>query len=661
MEIMEAEGLGDLPQPAPRRRRILGGRQAAAAARYIRPARERNDGRVQRPRLRYFQDIPSQRKYYGIKHQIGFQRQFPLRDFTYIPLRRGSDASLEMYGATHKLATPDQRLARARNLMTGRGLYKGRGGYWGRAFGNLFGMGDIGDKLGDAASGIISNVVPGGKQAMDLVSSDLGQGLGKLASSFTGTGMYKRGRGLYRGHGLYKGRGQYTTNGLIAGDGAIVPQFGQEDMKSVTIQNREYITDVYGPPASQTFQTSEYPINPGFSKLFNWLSQLAVNFEEYAIKQLIVTYKSTVADFAAASGQVGQVIMATHYNPTADSFSSKEEMMLYEGGMSCKTTEHMQHGIECDPAKLAGNEFKYVRIGNLPLSEDLKEYDLGRLTLALTGLPAAYANQQIGELWVSYTVVLRKPKIGSNHAYNVLRDIHVANKYITPSGNVPAPAQNLLVGTRNSAFTNASVPAAGQDASLLNGRDMLLSDAVTAATTAAGNFWQHFTLTFDDSFSGCVQIRVQRYTNGPTPSPTPSGWNTMIALSSDIPGQKPCINRFKDIPVLRYSSGTATRLNTHMTMTLDNAVVAGDPESGDTLPDTRLDLLLHLRITPPQNGTKNSIVFCWANANASQTTWWKCEVEQYNTFLSQSDSGKSNQDQLLFSDIFGNPTYWTGV
>jgi len=42
----------------------------------------------------------------------------------------------------------------------GRGLYKGRGGFFGRALGNLFGMGDLGDKLGDAAWNIGKQFIP---------------------------------------------------------------------------------------------------------------------------------------------------------------------------------------------------------------------------------------------------------------------------------------------------------------------------------------------------------------------------------------------------------------------------------------------------------------------------------------------------------------------
>jgi hypothetical protein len=530
--------------------------------------------------------------------------------------------------------------------MTGKGLYKGRGGYWGRAFGNLFGLGDLGDKLGDAASSVISSVVPGGKQAMDLVSSDIGQGLGKLASSITGQGMYKRGRGLYRGKGLYKGRGEYVaTNGLIASND-VVPQFGQNDMKEILIQNREFVADVYAPQAQTTFAAQEYPINPGIKKLWQWLAQIAINFEEYEIKQLIITYKSTVADFASASGQVGQIVMATQYNPSSDPFGSKEEMMLYEGGMSCKTTENMQHGIECDPSKLTGSTFKYVRAGNLPITEDIKEYDLGRFSLAVLGCPSTYAGQQLGELWVSYTVSLRKPKVASGHAYNIQRDVFAVPTWNTSTTFNP-PLNSLLKGTRNCGIATVHLAPSVEEMIGANyvGLDIMDFAAPYANNAALGTgFYRFFTLRFDDSFEGCVAIRFRKNC---LVSMSTLATRELVVFSSIRPGTDAAtIVRFDDIPDVRNSP----YLNfwTHWLSTIDNTPIEG-PTTGGTQTDNRLDLDLHLRILPPQNGRRNELYFGWAG-QGSDNCQLHLELTQYNTFLSASDNGRGT-DNLLFSDV----------
>ena len=588
------------------------------------------------PRQNFFGgDRGAQRRYYGVKRQIAFKRRFPLTTHTYYPLARGTEDSLRVYGASFREANAEQRAMRERMLMTGRGLYKGgRGGYFGRMLGNLVGAGDLGDKLGDAAWNVGKNFIP-------KSVAQVGQSVFNITDKF--------------GRGLYKGRGSYTTatNGLIAGS-SVVPQFGQDDMKSTTITNREFIGDVYAPLLNDSFSAKEYPINPGMRQLFAWLSQLAINYEEYELKQLIVTYKSTVTDFASNSGQVGQIIMATHYNPTADPFGSKEEMMLYEGGMSCKTTEHMQHGIECDPSKLTGNSYKYVRIGDLPISEDLKEYDLGRFCLAITGVPATYAGQVLGELWVSYTVTLRKPKVASGHAYNVLRDLYVS-QYNTAPGPLqiaPIPATSWIHATRNSGAISLLTPGATLDAATLNGYDSLIDEAPTPLAVAPAQVYAMFILEFADWFEGCVNIRVTHATQQPY---VPSG---MYIISSDQPAvttRPSTIARFKDIPVFKIDA--LTKHHAHMVQTVDNSVVTGPPEQGGLSQDSRVDVDLHLRILPAQAGIKNRLTFCWNNVAASAAHLCKIEVSQYNTFLSNTDNGRGPAT-LLLTDFNGNPSLW---
>ncbi len=566
-----------------------------------------------------------------------YRQKFPLNQYYDVPYRRGSQESLEAVGPTWRQANAEQRLTRRDIMMTGKGKYKyGRGGYFGRKLGELFGMGDLGDKLGNAAWNAGQSLLPG-----------LAQNVGNAIFGVTD----KIGKGLYRG------RGSYVTNGLIQGQN-IVPQFGQDDMKTTTITNREYICDVYAPAPTQSFSPTEYPINPGMSKLFAWLSQIAINYEEYAIKQLIVTYKSTVADFASASGQVGQVIMATQYNPTADPFGSKEEMMLYEGGMSCKTTEHMQHGIECDPAKLAGNEYKFVRVGHLPISEDLKEYDLGRLCMAITGTPSTYAGQIIGELWVSYTVVLRKPKVASGHAYNIKRDVAcIKPQQFQGSGNYQLPAwQNLLVGTRNSGICTFSIPKSVTTYDETLKYDDLLQTVPTAFLDT-NNLTQQLIIQFADDFEGCVEISFKSFSY----SMLNSGQTYFTITSSDqvdLAGASPAtIFRFADIPASKDNS-YSSNIWTHAHLTTDTFPQQGPDAQPAILHNSfhSNEVLLHLRLQAPVGGKKNQVTIAY-NVENNAVGYWRCEVQQYNTFLSYTDNGRGPA-ALQLQDIHGNPVVW---
>lgn len=629
-----------LPNPveapaAPRRRRAAAqGPPDESVGMRRRPARAWPSGRSGAnagqgqavARMGYFPDPAAQSKYYGIKRMINFQRKFPLRDWWYKPVARGTFDSLDEMGASWKLASQRQRERRKQILMSGKGKYTyGRGGFFGGLAGLLTGKGwkagsDMGDKLWDSGGKAVASFIPGLNQAVAL--GDTLNPLATEVATMSGHGMYKRGRGLYRGRGSY-----IATNGLVQGP-SVVPQFGQDDMKTTTITNREFISDVYA-PTSAVFAVEEYPLNPGLSKLFSWLSQLAINFEEYSIKQLIVTYKSTVADFASASGQVGQVIMATHYNPSADSFASKEEMMLYEGGMSCKTTEHMQHGIECDPKKLAGNEYKYVRAGSLPSTEDLKEYDLGRLSLAITGTPATYAGQTIGELWVSYTVELRKPKVASGHAYNVKRDVFVAPMRAIPASLIIATPSTVLSTARNSFNCKLFVPSVPTFPPVANS-DLLFAYTPTALGGGGGSFTSQFMLTFPSDFSGVVRIRVIVKANGVAPP--------QIVPISYAPNT---ILRFQDIPELDLAQN---RHWTHFYRTISD----NESESGSS--NIASDLEIHLRILTPNSGLPNTIWFSTDPAFGTGNGYnymWRLEVEQLNSFLSLQDNGSNDRLQLI--------------
>lgn len=591
---------------------------------------DRGIGRI---RLRYFANPQDQNKYYGIKRMINFQRRYPLRDFWYKPVARGTFDSLSEMGASYKLASQRQRERRRQVMMSGRGKYtKGRGGFFGGLAGLLSGQGwkagsDMGDRLWDAGGSALANHIPYLGQAVAL--GDKLNPLAQTVATMAGHGLYKRGRGLYRGKGLYRGRGEYvSTNGLVQGP-SVVPQFGQDDMKSTIITNREFICDITAPTTNQ-FVVDEYQLNPGLSKLFQWLSQIAINYEEYAIKQLIVTYKSTVADFASSSGQVGQVIMATQYNPSADSFSSKEEMMLYEGGMSCKTTEHMQHGIECDPKKIAGNEYKYVRAGTLPQSEDLKEYDLGRLSLAIIGTPSTYNGQIIGELWVSYTIELRKPKVASAHAYNVKRDVYVSPQRALPASLVIATPNTVLAGARNSFNCSLVVPATATFPPASTNSDILWYTTPTPLTST-GIYAVQFTLTFPSDFNGVVKIRVIVKAHAAAVNP---------AMIVPISYATNTIKRFFDIPEYDASQNKTW---SHMFRT------RSDNEDGLTVNQIlSSDFELHLRIQSPQNGLPNTIMFASdPGYTAGDVLSWRCEVVQINSFLSIQDNGSNDRLQLM--------------
>lgn len=597
---------------------------------------------------------------------IDFQKKFPLSQYSYSPIQRGSEQSLAAYGPSWKQATAAQREMRKAYMMTGRGnffldklkewdnsikeqyeqavpnklaryvldkiggkavdwtlhkllgkgLYRGRGGFFGGLLGSLIpGVGyDQGSKWGDVAYNAIGKV---------------------------GDALNPIGKQMYGG-GLYRGRGAYATNNLVTDGGAtasnVVPQFNPSDMHEITYSNREFVRDIYAPASGTVFSLESWSLNPGLVQAFPWLSQLALNFEEYEFIQLAFTYKSTVADFASASGQVGQIAMATQYNPNSDAFADKEEMMLYEGGMSCKTTESLIHGIECDPQKLAGAAQKYVRQGQLPASEDLKNYDLGKTSIAVLNVPSTYAGQQIGELWVSYTIRLRKPKLVSANAYNVRIDnfAHYNTSAVTSSQSA-LNFGTLLIGSRNSLGCTITAIANGVNQATTTATWDNLTAALTTPPAAITGTQQQFKITFPNDYSGIISVRLQICDT------TALNWGLQVCTE-----RTSTIKRFRDIPQLNPQS-SSTAIWTHFRSTIDNS-------DGGLF---SAECELHLRILPATGGYANELYVSTTGPTSGVMTFPRIQITQINSFCSVADNGSN--DRLDLVSASGQSAFWANL
>jgi len=291
----------------------------------------------------------------------------------------------------------------------GKGLYTGTGGFWGDLWNKSAGL-----------RGTLGN--------MARSSSNPYLQMAGQASQMLGTGAY--------------GDGVVNNEIVNQGAGMDVPSFatGGGEMGTIQISHKEYVADVFGPDVAGTFSNVTYGINPALPQTFPWLSQVAANYEEYTIKQLIFTYRSTVTDFVASNGQVGTVLIATQYNANDAPFASKQDMMEYAGAVSAKVSQQIIAGVECDPAQLSGPPGKYTRSGPTPPGEDVKTYDLGTLNVATSNTPEQFNNQAVGELWVSYTIELRKPKFFVTRAQQLLTDVFIGDTGV-PSGNPTVGAE----------------------------------------------------------------------------------------------------------------------------------------------------------------------------------------------------------------------------
>jgi len=324
--------------------------------------------------------------------------------------------------------------------------------------------------------GTIAN---GDRYGMSWTSSSDLQKVNRMRDRYRGMGAYYGGAGAYGGvnrmkkaqkwtgfaQGLVKsgqsmlsGSGEYEYNSTFPSmtGGAGTPEFGSVDdeLGAITVSFKEYLTDIYGNMVDETtvnnFSEVQYSINPGLERSFPFLSQFAANFDEYEMKQLVYTYKSTInTDSSTTNGQVGSVIMATNYIVGSAPFTDKNAMLQYHGSSSARVTAVSVHGVECDPAKNSGTPGKYIRSAPVVIGKDEQLYDVGVFNLAISGTPQAFSNQPIGELWVEYTVILRKPKVLTGYGQAISKDVFAHQTNQTFPSFWPSSSTNWLTGQQN--------------------------------------------------------------------------------------------------------------------------------------------------------------------------------------------------------------------
>jgi len=403
--------------------------------------------------------------------------------FQFVP---SSEAGVARFGKTYRSADPAQKAQRMLDQYYGHGsysqpMYTGHGGY-GQDIGRA--LGRLGSKLapipgiqGGKFGGWLGNLITGGGDYSMVAAQD----------------SEPHANNLMNGHAM----GQPPKIVTHA-----------DETGSIEIVHREYLTDLFGPAAGNGFQNQSYPLNPALQQSFPWLSQLAGNYDEYEFLQLMFEFRSTTTDIGTSTtGQVGTIIMSTNYNAASLPFQDKASMMEYAHSASCKTTEHMRHFVECDRHKVALSSQLYTRSNPVLTGEDVKTYDHGLFQVGLANSPAGFAGLPIGELWVSYKVMLRKPKLFVARGLEIDRDSFYTSTNLdstvepsTPFGT--ANTTKYLRGQQNNIgcaiFPGQALAYSGTT-----------SPAQTVTTTSTALF-----ILFPAQFAGNLRITIRCTTAG---------------------------------------------------------------------------------------------------------------------------------------------------
>lgn len=288
----------------------------------------------------------------------------------------------------------------------------------------------LGPALG---AGFSAGAIAGGYGGFAPAANQFGGWLGNLIKTYTGFGEYSiRSNSLYEGAQVPFVRNTPHVNGT-------------------TISHREYLMDVITSPTPGEFQIQAFDLNPGLPGTFEWLSQIAVNYEEYTLEGCLFVFRSMSADaLNSTNTTLGTIMMATQYNMYQPNFQNKAEMESHAYSMSGKPSDDMIHPIECDPHQSQIVQF-YTRNGPPPTGADLRLYDIGRFQIATQGFQAASVN--IGELHVTYQVTLTKQRLYSALGRGIEFVHHTANQAAFGSSGIfgalatfPAtPSSNMVL------------------------------------------------------------------------------------------------------------------------------------------------------------------------------------------------------------------------
>ncbi|QMW68852.1 capsid protein [Crucivirus-389] len=283
-----------------------------------------------------------------------------------------------------------------------------------------------------------------------------------LAGPMGGLAGHVGGAALAHGIKALTGFGDYTVKKNVFSPGA-PPSIVNRNLPggAVCIRHKEYLGDIISSSNANTFNLQSFSINAALETSFPWLAQLAANFTSYQFEGLLFEYRTMSADaLNSVNTALGQVIMATQYDPVLPNFATKAEMENTEYSQSVKPSESCVHLIECAPSANVLSHL-YTREGAVPAGQDQRFYDLGNFQIATNGLQGTSVN--LGELWVSYQVCLYDPimwsALGNTQQYAHFNNVTgVSNSVPLGTSNLTPTSGSTLAATINSAGTIITLP-----------------------------------------------------------------------------------------------------------------------------------------------------------------------------------------------------------
>lgn len=255
------------------------------------------------------------------------------------------------------------------------------------------------------------------------IGQSVQKGVGALST------LFSLGKSAFR---AITGRGDYTTD-LPIRENSILKPLSFEAIKEATpelavggvrVKHREYLMDIStGEPTgvgTGPFFTS-IVLNPADARTFPFLHTVAQNFSQYMLMGCVFEFVSTCGNAVSSTNSaLGSLTFAAQYDVNTRPFlDSKRRIANHFWAISGAPSRNMTIPIECAkgqsiaPLFIRSQELKdgyHNPITGVAAAEtaDARLYDHCRLEILGIGSQARFI---AGELWVTYDVVLMKPRL----------------------------------------------------------------------------------------------------------------------------------------------------------------------------------------------------------------------------------------------------------
>lgn len=164
------------------------------------------------------------------------------------------------------------------------------------------------------------------------------------------------------------------------------------------IRHKEFISNISG---TSSFTTSYFPVNPGQSATFPWLSRMAANWERYHFHACRFVLHARIA-----TTESGSVLMAPDYDASDESPTTEQVMTTYRGCVETAPWKDLICVLNArDMYNATGEHF--IRLDGDD-SVELKLYDVASFYV---GTVNGGSTNLWGKLWVEYDVELLIPQL----------------------------------------------------------------------------------------------------------------------------------------------------------------------------------------------------------------------------------------------------------